>query len=55
MNKREVFELIGTGALAVGSVAASVLLVVLYIAAIGAGLGAFAGAAVWVFRAITGW
>jgi hypothetical protein len=55
MTKRELMELAGIGALAGGGFVAALVLLVLYIAAIGAAAGAFLGAAVWVFRAITGW
>ena len=33
---------------------AAITLVALYLAAIGAGVGVFVGASVWVFRALTG-
>ena len=55
MSKREILEFAGLASLAGGSVLAAIALIVLYIAALGAALGAFVGAAVWVFRAITGW
>ncbi|MCE2658330.1 MAG: hypothetical protein LW854_08780 [Rubrivivax sp.] len=54
MTKRELMELAGISTLAGGGVIAALALLVLYIAALGAAAGAFLGAAVWVFRAITG-
>ncbi len=55
MNKREWLGLAGIASLGAGSVVAAIGLIVLYIGALGAALGVFIGAAVWVFRAITGW
>jgi hypothetical protein len=54
MSKRELLELAGVVSLTGGLVVTAIALIALYLAAIGAALGAFVGAAVWVFRAITG-
>jgi uncharacterized membrane protein len=50
----KVMKLAGIASMSGGYMLAVVALIVLYIALLGAALGAFVGAAAWAFRAITG-
>jgi hypothetical protein len=51
---RAALEIAGLAVCGVGAIICVLLLVVGYLAAIGAGIGALVGGAVWVFRALTG-